>query len=245
VAVGASGSFPALLVAALAATEALGAEAVVILSLGASSYGATRPDFHLLDLHQFLLGADLVEAAPVAVSLGGDGDGGEELDDNVREALIREVETRGYSLILEADLPSNLQRRMEVYGSVSAFINVGGAEANMGTHSRVLSIPPGLSLELADRVDPPPREERGVLFEMAARGFPVIHLLNVRGLALRYGLPWDPASLPEAGATRLRDNTRGKDWRFWTLTAAYLGALVLIALGGMKEKKEKARDPVR
>ena len=44
VAVGASGSFPGLLLATLAATEALGAEPLTILSLGASSYGATRPE---------------------------------------------------------------------------------------------------------------------------------------------------------------------------------------------------------
>jgi hypothetical protein len=32
---------------------------------------------------------------------------------------------------------------------------------------------------------------------MAAAGVPVIHLLNVKGLCERYGLPWDPRPLPE------------------------------------------------
>jgi poly-gamma-glutamate system protein len=54
VAVGASGSFPALMVATVVAVEALRAHPQVVLSLGASSFGATRPDFHLLHLYLLL-----------------------------------------------------------------------------------------------------------------------------------------------------------------------------------------------
>jgi poly-gamma-glutamate system protein len=39
---------------------------------------------------------------------------------------------------------------------------------------------------------------RGLLFEFAARGVPVIHLLHVRGLAKDNGLPYDPVPLPVA-----------------------------------------------
>ena len=34
---------------------------------------------------------------------------------------------------------------------------------------------------------------------MADMGIPVIHLLYMKGLVGRYGLPWDPKPLPEVG----------------------------------------------
>ena len=34
---------------------------------------------------------------------------------------------------------------------------------------------------------------------MASRGVPVIHLLNIKGLAAAHGLPWDPSPLPQPG----------------------------------------------
>ena len=55
---------------------------------------------------------------------------------------------------------------------ISAFINTGGSFANMGTNALVLKVKPGLNKKLAL----PPIEERGVLFEMAARHIPCIHL---------------------------------------------------------------------
>jgi hypothetical protein len=111
-------------------------------------------------------------------------------------------------------------------GPVAAFVNIGGADANLGSSPLVLKVDPGLNTELAL----PALELRGVLFEMAARGVPVIHLLNIRGLALRYGLPWDAVPLPEPGATRLRDDTGWRDTAFWLITTAYLVALALIAV---------------
>jgi hypothetical protein len=41
--------------------------------------------------------------------------------------------------------------------------------------------------------------ERGLIFEYAAMGVPVINLLDVRGLAVRNGLPVDPIPLPPPG----------------------------------------------
>ncbi len=234
VAVGASGSFPGLLLATLTAVEALDARPLAILSLGASSYGATRPDFHLLDIHRALLAGGIVSTPPAALSLGGSGDVGGEFEPAFRESLLEELRRSGIPVLEVAELRAGVAARMAVYRregeEIAAFVNIGGSDANLGSSPRILEVPAGLTRELAARVDLPPPEERGVLFEMGARGIPVIHLLNLRGLALRHGLPWDPFPLPPPGTTPLRSGEEAGGWRFWLLSAAYLGALVGLAL---------------
>lgn len=229
VAVGASGSFPGLMLATLVAVESLEARPRALLSLGASSYGATRPTFHLLDLYRLLESAGFVSAPPLAVSLGGSEDVGRRMEEGFRQTLLEELRGEPVPLLQDPDLPSNVERRLALYGSVEAFVNVGGAEANMGVSPKILALPPG---RVEEEVDLPPREEQGVLFGMLHRGVPVIHLLNVRGLALRFGLPWDPLPLPDPGSTRLGDARHGRGPLFWLLTVLYLAALAGVAFGG-------------
>ena len=54
IAIGGSGSFPALILATICAAEVMKLKPVIILSLGASSYGANRPNFTYLDIENFL-----------------------------------------------------------------------------------------------------------------------------------------------------------------------------------------------
>ncbi len=235
VAVGASGSFPALLVATLTAAEALGAHPSAILSLGASSHGATRVDFDLLRVHELLLERNLVHAAPVAVSPGGRRDRGEDFEPGVRDRLLERLSRSGYPVIHETDLRASVARRMEVYAggaAPDAFVNIGGADANVGIDPSILGVPPG-------RVDslPVPRpEHRGVLHEMAALGVPVIHLLDIRRLALQHGLPWDPAPLPEPGTTRLTRTLPERSGAFWAISAVWLAALACIAAAALRAR---------
>ena len=224
IAIGCSASFPALMVATQTAAEAMGVHPVTILSLGASAYGATRPEFNLLDISQLLIREGIFSAAPAGVSLGGEDDVGAEFDPALRERLMQQMRISGIDVLEERDLRRNVARRMAIYGRPAAFVNVGGADANLGSSPLVLKVNPGLNTDLAL----PPPDERGVLFEMAVAGVPVIHLLHIRGLALRYGLPWDPVPLPEPGTTPLRDDAGGRDSRFWLITAAYFVALGLI-----------------
>jgi len=237
IAVGSSGSFPALMIATLTAAEVMGAHPVTILSLGASSYGATRPEFNLLDVHELLTREGVLSTEPEAVSLGGERDVGADFDPAFREDLLLRIRATGIPLVEDPDLRRNVARRMALYlgatvdipaarWRLAAFVNIGGSEANLGTSPLVLRTQPGLNAELAV----PPARQRGVLSEMAAQNIPVIHLLNLRGLALRYGLPWDPVPLPEPGTTRLKADVGARDWRFWLLTAAYFAALGLIAI---------------
>jgi poly-gamma-glutamate system protein len=232
VAIGASGSFPGLLLATLSAVKALGAHPVTILSLGASSYGATRPEMHVLDFYDLLQNAGLATEPPAAVSLGGEEDVGLDFSAGEREELRMAVARAGVPLLEERELRANVARRMRIYGDPEAFVNVGGAWANLGTSPEILELPPGLlpSTRPFGGFDLPPPQERGVLFGMVERGVPVIHLLHVRGLALRYGVHWDPVPLPQPGSTLLREGEPELDGLFWLLTVAYLATLALLGV---------------
>jgi poly-gamma-glutamate system protein len=201
IAVGCSASFPALMVATLAAAKAMDVRPIVILSLGASSYGGTRMDFNLLDIYELLLRDTVFGFPPAAVSLGGERDVAAELEEDARQRLIRRIEESGVTYIHEPGLEQNVSRRMRIYqessggAGIAAFINIGGSYANLGTSELALALKPGLNV----RMKIPAKPERGVLFEMAARGIPCVHLLHIQGLATKYGLPWDPVPLPSPG----------------------------------------------
>jgi hypothetical protein len=100
--------------------------------------------------------------------------------------------------------------------SINAFINSGGGIANIGTSASVLKLRPGL---LKSAVIPEP-ERQGMIHAMLQKEIPVIHLLYIKGLAQRYGIPWDPASLPVSG---------GSDGAFPGRAGA--GHVVLIIIG--------------
>jgi poly-gamma-glutamate system protein len=188
--------------------------------------------------------------------LGGSGDVGEEYDPTFRDDLLRRLLESDVPVLQNPDLRANVAERLAIYGFGTTgwkpvvFVNIGGAEVNLGISPRILNVPPGLvggaiADELrggAELIDLPPESQRGVLFELASQGVPVIHLLHVRGLVLRYGLPWDPLPLPEAGSTRLMDVQKGKDLGFWILTAGYLGALALVA---SFRRKKRGPETVR
>ena len=194
IAIGSSASFPALMIASLSAAKALEVKPVLIFSLGASSYGATRPDFNLLDMYLLLRERGIFSVEAAAVSLGGEGDIGKEFSPEIKKQLIDQIRQASIPFIYEPGFRKNVLTRMGIYrenavgGKISAFINTGGGDANIGLSNLVLKVKPGLNTKLPL----PPEDERGVLFEMASQDVPCIHLLFIKGLVRKYGLPWDP-----------------------------------------------------
>jgi poly-gamma-glutamate system protein len=192
IAVGCSGSFPGLLIATLSAARAMDLHPVTILSLGSSSYGASDPDFTILDLHMMMIGMGLAENVPVAVSPGGDLDIGRDFEPATREKLKGKVGDYGIPLIMEPDLEKNRHIRDSLYsggnpGSIKAFINTGGGYAAMGTSSLSLLIKPGI----VRSAKMPPEGSRGLIHDMLEREIPVLHLLYIKGLSTRYRIPYD------------------------------------------------------
>lgn len=230
IAVGASGSFPGLIVAVLSAAKSMDLRPLVICSLGASQWGANNLDFHWLHMQDCLLKREVFVIEPIELTLGGDRDIGEDMDAEGRALLIKDVKESGILFLHESDLASNVKAKMDLYeekageNEIRAFINIGGNWANIGIDSEILKLKPGLV-----RIKKfPPADRRGVLYEMAARDVPVIHLLFIKGLVERYGLPWDPVSLPKPGDGKIYQHVREKQPEFFFLAVFYMLLVFLV-----------------
>ena len=232
VAVAASGSFPALILAVLSASQALELRPLVISSLGASQWGANHPRFHWLRMHECLLKARFLDWEPVALSLGGDRDKGEDIEEETRFLLVRDMKESGIFFITEQNLECNVQLRMALYRKqagkdrIKALVNIGGSWPSLGSDPEVLEIKPGI-VEV-DNIPPP--ERRGLIHEMACRGVPVIHLLYIRGLVRRYGLPWDPIPLPRSGKGTLYQIAKKEQPEFIFRAALFIFLVFLVVV---------------
>ncbi len=236
IAIGCSASFPALMIATIAAAQSIKVHPIIIISLGTSSYGATNPDFNLLNIYEVLFQKDIFTIQPAAISLGGDRDVGQDFDPEIKARLVQKIKNSGLPFIYGPNLENNIARRMKIFEGnssktrIAAFINIGGSYANVGTSELVLKLKPGLNKLRSF----PPKAERGVLFEMAARKIPIIHLLYIKGLALKYGLPWDPIPLPEpieSGSFNIQSN---QYIRFWIISASYFTILIVLIVYGIR-----------
>jgi poly-gamma-glutamate system protein len=231
VAVSASGSFPALIIATLSALKALNVQPLWMSSLGASQWGANHPQFHWLHIWQFLNRSGFFSTPPIALSLGGEGDAGEDMEKEGRLLLLKDIRDSGLPFLNEPDLVRNVALRMTMFekaskgSEIKVLINIGGSWSNMGIDSMVLHVKPGLN-----RIENfPPPGRRGVIYAMAAKGIPVIHLLYVRGLTQRYGMPWDPSPLPGPGEGALyRTFGERQKFLFWLAVTYFI--LVLLVL---------------
>jgi poly-gamma-glutamate system protein len=241
VAISSSASFPALMIASLCAVQAMEADPTVILSLGSSSYGAGNIQFNLLDMYMLLAEKGIFTVKPAAVSLGGEHDTGRDFNRETRQILVRQILKRTVPFIHEPDLRKNIRTRMRFYqngkesGKIAAFINCGGSYSSLGSHSLILNVKPGLNRALPL----PPEEERGMLFEMSSMGIPCIHLLHIRGLAQKYGLPWDPIPLPRAGAVAQVAGGGRHGTAFYSVVAVYF--LVLFAIVFYSKRRNRSR----
>ena len=199
-----SGSFPGLNLATVCAAEALGAEPVVIVSLGASTYGANIPAFTAPEMLFHLYETGLISSCPAAVTLGGDDDLGRNMgavffeeERAELEKALRRLAAAGIAVTVMEDRQENLRWREDIYGEVACFVSVGGHNMAMGEHGEGYGLGQGLiQKQVSDGED-------YLLGHYLSQGVPCISLLNVKQLCGEYGLPFDPVALEKVGESRL------------------------------------------
>jgi len=221
VAISFTGSFPALNLAVLAASEALRLNPVIITSVGASMWGANDPNFTYLDQEKFLFDNGLIKYRSRSASIGGVEDLGRGLSPEGRTLLARAIARNSLPEIKTQNLDASIQTRMELYlnsapaDGYRVFINVGGGAAALGG----VDLPSGV-------IEPNPHVlNRGVAGEFLRRGVPVINFSDINRLARLYNLPIAPIPLPPAGRGKLFYDTR-----YSVPLAAVLTAVMLILI---------------
>jgi poly-gamma-glutamate system protein len=177
---------------------------IIITGIASSTWGATEIKLSILDMEKILSEKGVFPYRSVAVSMGGELDQGTDYFGHEKETFLKIVERSELPLIYEESFSQSVAKRLELYDryangeKIKLFVNIGGASVNIGRCLEILRVPNGL-IQLLNTFETCPPPERGVLFKMAERDLPIIHLLNVKELATRYGLPLDPIPLPEIG----------------------------------------------
>jgi poly-gamma-glutamate system protein len=195
-----SGSFVGGDIAAVAAVEALGLKPLTIASFGASQWGATNPEFNLLDMLAQLHAEGVLRSLPFAAVLGGEGAIASGIDEEDVTRLRASAARVGVPLVEEAAFPAlidDLIARITraAGGRPGAILNVGGALIGLGSCRESFTLPPGLTAGTV----PCTAGESGLVMRLAASDLPVLHVLNIRELAIAWGLPFDPIPLPAPG----------------------------------------------
>lgn len=200
VAIDSSGSFPGFAIAAIVAAEGLGAKTIVIASVGSSTWGANRPEFALPDMLLLLASRGIVSHGPEAVSPGGDGDAGRDMDATELGRVLARASAGGARLLEAPDLAADMEARRALIaraaggGRPAVFVSIGGNLPATG---------PGDPLSgrsgLLRPSDFPGRRApgTGLVQSYLAEGIPVIRLIDVKDLAARTGLPYDPQPWPD------------------------------------------------
>jgi len=206
--IGATGSFPAMNIAASVAAKTLGLKVTYLASVTSSSWGANDPDYTYLDIHKSLKEANLVDFSIVGASIGANQDIGRTLSPEGRELAVAAIERNNAALIIGEDLSACIDQRMRLIAReekrsgkpVELYVNIGGGIASLGSKANADNLPSGLTMQgkLKDFPD-----KKGVVFQMVSQGKPFINMLNVQNLMNTYELPRDPFPLPPIGEGKL------------------------------------------
>ncbi len=240
VAISFSSSFPALNVAVLSAASALDLKAVIVSSVGASMYGANDPRMTWLDMESLLKKNGVFEYQSAAASLGGIVDTKGGLDGTGVELGLLSIRRNHVDLLEEGGVTTqqrDIRRRLDLYTTLlngakpAVFINVGASQTALGNSPEAYTLATGLLERPAVSDDP----ERGVIFHMAERGVPVIHLLKIRSLAKYFSIPFDPAPSRKAGQDV---NPGGAGY---SRSAAFMTLFVLLFLMALSKYHYSAR----
>ncbi len=247
VAVGYSGSFPAINIALCAAVETLKLEPIIVSSVAASQYGANFPDFLWIDMERILHQRRLISFRSTATSIGGREDRGLGMSDETRQLVRQSIRRNGLQLIEAGSVAEAVDSRMQIYrrkanGSpIKAYVNVGGGTVSVGRSLGRKLYRLGLNMCT-------PKDAAGldcVMTRFANQGTPVIHLVRFQKLAARYGLPVAPTSQPQIGAGSVYVQCRYNRWLAGGVLMMIVAGLWPVVLADLRSRafnRAQSRD---
>lgn len=201
VAISLSGSFPTLNIAVFSAAKVLKLQPAIISSVGTSMYGANDPQLTWLDMESILEKNGIFPYISEAASLGGIVETKGGVGRKGIKMGLEAISRNGVKYLNEQGektLIFDIERRLAIYDQTlgyqkpAVFINIGGSLTSLGNCREAYALSTGLLSKIPSSNHP----QRGIIFRMSERRVPVIHLLDINKLAIRYGLPIDPIPLP-------------------------------------------------
>ncbi|MDB2351176.1 poly-gamma-glutamate system protein [Candidatus Marinimicrobia bacterium] len=240
-----TGSMPGGNIAVLTALKALGAYSVVITSVGASQWGANHIDFTWLDMEKILYEENLILNRSIAASIGGRNDMGRLLSPEGRNIINKNISKHGLPLIKKSRLADNISHRMKLFNNIAkidnygAMINVGGGVASLGTSFNSKLLPAGIvnrsdvqSISLQDG------GIEGVLSKFSKNDIPVLHVLNIKSLTEKLGMPFAPIPVPEVGLGTLYAVEKYNVFVAFVCLIVLCSAVFVVGYQSKKEIKE-------
>ena len=210
VAMGFSGSFPAINLAALSAAEALNLKSIVITSVASSSWGANIPELTWLDMENILYLNLIISTKSIAASLGGPADQAKGMTEEGKKIIQGAMLKNAVSPLPPTKTrEKNLDFRMALYQKyaegkpITAYINVGSGSISVGGDTGKKLFSPGLNL----KVKPEMLQVDSVMSRFMQQNVPVIHMWPISSLAQKYEFPLSPAKLPLIGESTIFKKT--------------------------------------
>lgn len=192
VAINFSSSFPALNIGVISACEVLGLNPIIISSIGSSTWGGNNLEFTYLDMEEFLFQKGVIHNKSKAISPGGARDMGRDMKQGDLGIILDRMNEYNKEIILEEQLGKNVEIRYNLYyediEEINMFINVGGNIVAFGNTMDSLNLFPGLIKEKKFNLS----NDSGLVQLFNSKGIPIIHILNIKDLAHRYGVEIDP-----------------------------------------------------
>ncbi len=201
IAVGVSGSFPAINMCVYAAAKTLKLNPIIICSASSSEWGANDPDLLWIDMERILNQKKIFEYRAIAASLGGIDDKAKGLPVKSRDMLREAVRRNGLELIDPQSYAESVSKRLALYTEhagerpIRLYVNVGGGTSSAGKKLAKDNFKQGLNLEAPRMSDP----ETSVMASFAKSDVPVIHMLHIQDVARDYFLPDFPNYMPLPG----------------------------------------------
>ena len=202
-----SGSFPMLDISCIMAAEEYGLKPFIMVSVGASSYGATNPAFTIFDMLQYLYQEKLINSKIDVVSLGGSSDIGEnfgEFNDYYdRDLLIERIKASDATFLYEKDFDKNIETRLKIINEkckdVKLFVNIGGNSVGLGTNESAYYKSNGIIHSNKYKKSNSSKEGEGLIEKFLRSGVNVIQMLNLKQITSDYGLKYGIDELPNVG----------------------------------------------
>ncbi len=182
----ASGSFPALFIETLAALQTMNRKAVIIYSLGASSFGANQPAALLPDIEGWMQKYGGCRYSANLITYGAEGDTAGGLIEEGKAAFDSTLKRNGKTCFIPRTVDESIKYKCDLLlkNDIGLLINIGGNQTALGYCSHAELIPNGLHTEIVTCT----HKERGVVSRISEKHIPFIHLLNIKNLAMQYAI---------------------------------------------------------